>query len=47
MWWLYMLIPVIIAVLFYGYSIKDSIKVAKPGCSSCPVQKEGSFQMPN
>lgn len=27
---------ILAAVVFYAYSIRDSIKVAKPGCSSCP-----------
>ena len=36
--WLYLIIPVLIAIVFYATSIRNSIKVATPkgGCSSCP-----------
>jgi hypothetical protein len=27
---------ILAAIVLYAYSIKDSIKVSKPGCSSCP-----------
>lgn len=40
MWWLYVIVPIILAAVFYGYSIRNTIKVAKPSCSSCPLQKE-------
>ena len=29
-------LAILAAVVFYAYSVKDSIKVAKPGCGSCP-----------
>lgn len=33
--WL-LILAIIAAGLFYAYSIRDTIKVAKPSCSSCP-----------
>lgn len=30
------MIALLAAAVFYAYSVKDSIKVSKPGCSSCP-----------
>lgn len=36
--WLYILVPIILAGIYYAYTIRDSIKIATPkaGCSSCP-----------
>jgi hypothetical protein len=43
--WLYVLVPIVLAALFYAYTIRDSIKIAPPkgGCNSCPKKQE-SFQ---
>jgi len=41
--WVIMLVA-LAAIVFYAYSIKDSIKVqTKPGCSSCP-HKQNEYE---
>ncbi len=34
MWWI--IIPIVLAAVFYGYSIRNTIKVSTPSCGSCP-----------
>lgn len=36
--WLYILVPIILAGIYYAYTIQGTIKVASPkaGCGSCP-----------
>jgi len=38
MWWWAVLGAIVLAVI-YGYSIQSQIKVATPGCSSCPKKQ--------
>ena len=44
--WLYILVPIVLAALFYAYTIRGSIKIAPPksGCGSCPNKQPETFQ---
>ena len=43
--WLYILVPIVLAALFYAYTIRDSIKIAPPksGCNSCPHANKDKY----